>query len=82
MLRYILAPSVRNKLAELWNIPDVVSWWLPEGEGFSPVIRSIRSIVENRTPPSTNSPKAEDVRTVKALVATMSVSGGQGDAIP
>jgi len=82
MLRYILAPSFRNKLAELWNIPDVVSWWLPEGEGFSPIIRSIRSIVENRTPQSPNPPKAEDVRTVKALFATMSVSGDQGRATP
>lgn len=66
-------------MAELWGIPDVRLWWLPEGQGFSSIIRSIRSIVENRSPQNPNPSKSEDVRNMKAIVATMSVSDDHGN---
>ena len=61
-------------MAELWGIPEVRSWWLPESEGYSPIIRNVRSIIENRTPQNLDPRKTEDVRNMKAIFAKMSVN--------
>lgn len=66
MLRYTYPPTLREKMAVLWGVPDIRHWWLPNDEGYSPIIRTIRSFTEDRTPQPAGQP-TEAVRTMKGL---------------
>ncbi|KAL8807789.1 MAG: hypothetical protein Q9182_000438 [Xanthomendoza sp. 2 TL-2023] len=70
---YTYPPTMRGKLANLWGIPQLRQWWLPNEEGYPPIIRSIRAFIEERTQKSGNQPKAEDVRTMKGLFDKLNI---------
>lgn len=70
--RYIFPPTHRTKVAEIWNIPELHHWWLPNDEGYPPIIRSIRTFVEERTLKPTNQAN-EDVRNMKGIFSKMSI---------
>ena len=40
--------AFRSKMAEMWRDPDVNRWWLPNDEGFSPLLREIRVFIQER----------------------------------
>lgn len=65
--RYTYPATLRNKLANLWGISELRHWWLPNEEGYPPIVRSIRAFIEDRTQDAGQQPKAEDVRTMKGL---------------
>ncbi|KAL8775359.1 MAG: hypothetical protein Q9209_000367 [Squamulea sp. 1 TL-2023] len=56
---YTYPPSLRGKLANLWGLPELRHWWLPNEEGYPSIIRSIRAFIEDR---AGNQSKAEDVK--------------------
>jgi hypothetical protein len=47
-------------------------WWLPNNEGYPPIIRSIRKFVEERTSPAVDLP-GEDLRDMKAIFASLNL---------
>jgi hypothetical protein len=56
-------------------------WWLPNDEGYSPIIRSIRKFVEERTSPATDLPK-EDLRDMKQIFSSLRLDDGPSDLPP
>ncbi len=46
--RSIQTLPFRSKLAKLFHDEDARRWWLPDDEGFSPVLQSIRNFAEER----------------------------------
>ena len=48
-------------------------WWLPNDEGYSPIIRSIRKFVEERSSIATDVPK-EDLREMKQIFAALKLT--------
>jgi hypothetical protein len=47
-------------------------WWLPNDEGYPPIIRSIRKFVEERTAPAKDIP-SEDLRDMKAIFSSLNL---------
>jgi hypothetical protein len=64
--------AFRHKMAEFWAMPDIDRWWLPGDESYLPIIKSIRSFIEERTMAPRTQP-GEDVRTIKALFSKLSM---------
>ena len=64
-------------MAELWGIPDIRHWWLPNEEGYLPIIRSIRSFIEERTLKPGNQPQTEDLRNMKAIFSKLSINDNE-----
>lgn len=46
--RSIQSLSFRTKVAELFHDEDAAHWWLPSGQGFSPMLQSIRNFADER----------------------------------
>ncbi|KAI9878327.1 MAG: hypothetical protein M1830_001226 [Pleopsidium flavum] len=76
---YIYPPTLRTKLSELWNIAGLHHWWLPNDEGYPPIIRSIRSFIEDRTMTPKDQP-GEDLRDIKAILQKVSLDDSPRDS--
>jgi hypothetical protein len=57
-------------MSNLFRDQSCMHWWLPNDEGFSPIIRSIRKFVEERSSLPTDVPK-EDLREMKQIFAAL-----------
>ncbi|KAI9677763.1 MAG: hypothetical protein M1829_002535 [Trizodia sp. TS-e1964] len=69
-------PSVlRKKLSELWELPYVEKWWLPNGQGLTKVLRSIRDFAFERTAVAKDAPSS-DLKDMKALFSAMKLNDG------
>ncbi|KAJ5666272.1 uncharacterized protein N7477_008720 [Penicillium maclennaniae] len=78
---YIIAPRFRDALAAIWQLPEVHHWWLPNDEGYTDIIREIRSMSEERM----NQPRdkhRENVRDMKGLFGKLSVDDQEDDQSP
>lgn len=69
--RYIYPAALRGRMSELWG-EDVSRWWLPNDEGFPPVIQSIREFIEYRMLKPADELQ-ENVREMKALFQSMNI---------
>ncbi|KOS18260.1 hypothetical protein ESCO_003005 [Escovopsis weberi] len=47
-LGHILPKVHRAKMAEAFHDPSCTDWWLPNGEGFTPVLQYLRSFADER----------------------------------
>ncbi|KAL9015879.1 MAG: hypothetical protein Q9185_006750 [Variospora sp. 1 TL-2023] len=59
-------PAFRAKMAALWGTTEILHWWLPNDEGYPPIVRSIHSFSEDRTT-KPGSQSTEDLRSMKGL---------------
>ncbi|KAL2012669.1 hypothetical protein VTN00DRAFT_194 [Thermoascus crustaceus] len=75
---YIYPPKLRTAMAELWQIPEVKHWWLPNDEGYLEIVREIRAMTEERTVNPRDNFR-EDVRDMKSLFSKLDLkdSGSQ-----
>lgn len=74
--RHIYPPAFRQQMANLWGLPELNHWWLPDNQNHSAVIQSIRSCVEHRVPISpmaAGRARSEDQRNIKSIFANLSV---------
>lgn len=46
---FIWPPHFRKEMANLWGIPEIEDWWLPDGKGKPRIIEEIRAVVVDRT---------------------------------
>ncbi|KAI4283469.1 MAG: hypothetical protein L6R38_002111 [Xanthoria sp. 2 TBL-2021] len=76
---YTYPLTLRNKLASLWGISELRHSWLPNEEGYPPIVRSIRAFIEDRTQNAGHQPKAEDVRTRKGLFDKLNMNDSPDD---
>lgn len=75
--RYIFPPTYRDKVAQLWCLPEVCHWWLPNDEGYSSIVSSIREFMEYRSAGDSSGAggktKSEDLRNLKAIFSKISM---------
>jgi hypothetical protein len=69
--------SIRTKLAELFRDPSCARWWLPNDEGFSPIIQSIREFADERNAVALTA-QQESVREIRNLFENLNL-GGKGN---
>jgi hypothetical protein len=70
--RYVYAPKVRKGLAEVWGLPELHQWWVPDDDGCPEIIKEIRCLTEERT----TNPRdhfREDIRNMKSLFSKISL---------
>ncbi|KAF2145208.1 uncharacterized protein K452DRAFT_244963 [Aplosporella prunicola CBS 121167] len=70
-LGFIHPQALRTRMSETWNA-DVSRWWLPEDEGYPPIIKSIRGFIEDRTVNPSDQEK-QDLRDMKGLFNELSL---------
>lgn len=68
---YTYPQSLKDKLAELWS-EDVTQWWLPNEEGYSPCIKSIREFMAHRVQ-APRDVRDVDVRDMNGVFRDMSL---------
>lgn len=59
-------------MAELFREPCCVQWWLPNNEGFSPVLQEIRNFADERNAAAVTA-QQESLREVRHIFAKMSL---------
>jgi hypothetical protein len=59
-------------MAELFREPSCVRWWLPNEEGFSPVLQEIRNFADERNAAAVTA-QQESIREVRHIFAKMSL---------
>jgi hypothetical protein len=73
---FVYPTTFREKMAEMWREPDVNHWWLPNEEGFTPLLRDIRAFIKERTvayEESKGDELRDDVRDMKAIFSKLSI---------
>ncbi|KAH6607479.1 hypothetical protein Trco_003792 [Trichoderma cornu-damae] len=65
-IRHINPVTRRTKMAEIFGDPSCVHWWLPNDEGFTPILQSIRSFADERNARAVNTQQV-NLREVKHL---------------
>ena len=70
---HIYPSTLRHQMAELWGIPEVNEWWLPDEGMCPPVVRSVRSFMENRLPQTEGQSRSEDQRNIKGFFSQLSL---------
>ena len=88
---FVYPTAFRSKMAEMWHLPEVNHWWLPDDEGFTPLLREIRAFIKERGIVYRNSKGddlRDDLRDMKAIFSRLDIddsprsspSGGSGGA--
>ena len=65
-------PMFRQKMAEMWRLPEIHHWWLPNDEGFTPLLREIRAFSEQRTSAQIDQ-SSEKLRDISAIFSGLEV---------
>ncbi len=61
---------MRMHMAELFRDQSCVRWWLPDDEGFSPIVRSVRAFADERNATAATA-QTESLRDVHHIFARM-----------
>lgn len=56
-------------MSEAWGV-DVTHWWLPNDDGFLPILQHVRSFIEYRTTP-TKDRNSERLREMAGIFETL-----------
>ena len=59
-------------MADVWKIPEVAHWWLPNDEGYTNIIREIREWTNERTVNPRDTSR-EAVRDMKSIFGRMNL---------
>ena len=60
-------------MAELWGIPEINEWWLPDEGICPPVVRGVRSFLGNRLPHTEGESRSEDQHNIKGIFSQLSL---------
>lgn len=47
-IRYITPVTTRTRISQLLNDESLMRWWLPNDEGFTPLLQTVRAIADER----------------------------------
>jgi hypothetical protein len=67
---YIYPSNIREKMAQLFRDPSCEHWWLPNDEGFNPVLQSIRGFAEERNAAAVTA-QQESLREIRHIFAKL-----------
>ena len=73
---YVFPTTFRSKMAEMWHEPEVNHWWLPNEEGFTPLLRDIRAFIKERAAAYeklSGDEMKDDVRDMKAIFSKLNI---------
>ena len=79
---YIFPLTMRTRMSELFNDPSCVQWWLPNNEGFSPILQSVRAFADERNVTAVSA-QTENLREIRHVFAKLQIgecggSSGRG----
>ncbi|GAB7334437.1 hypothetical protein MBLNU13_g06440t1 [Cladosporium sp. NU13] len=79
---YIYPASLRKRMSDLWGV-DVTGWWLPNDEGYPPVLRALRDFIDFRAMSAAKEPDAKDVdvRDMAGIFRTMNIERDMPDHV-
>ncbi|KAI1386348.1 fungal-specific transcription factor domain-containing protein [Hypoxylon trugodes] len=69
-LGYVFPLTIRARMAEIFRDPSCIQWWLPNDEGLSSILRSIRAFADERNA-NPVSQQTESLREISAIFAKM-----------
>lgn len=69
---------MRTRMAELFRDESCINWWLPHEEGFTPILKSIRALADERNA-TLVSAQTENLREIRHVFSKMQLGGGGGD---
>ncbi|KAI0387676.1 hypothetical protein F5Y04DRAFT_9501 [Hypomontagnella monticulosa] len=69
-LGYVFPLTIRARMAEIFRDPSCIQWWLPNDEGLSPILRSIRAFADERNA-NPVSQQTESLREISAIFAKL-----------
>lgn len=69
---YVYPAAFRNKMSDAWGV-DVTRWWLPDDEGYAPILRAIREFVEYRTMPARDR-ASEELRDMSGIFESLNLN--------
>ncbi|KAJ5787518.1 hypothetical protein N7457_002508 [Penicillium paradoxum] len=78
---YMTPPRFRQALAAIWQLPEVNHWWLPHDEGYTSIIREIRSLTEERSSQQRDEMR-EHVRDMKSLFGRLNLDESDDNQSP
>ncbi|KAI0506430.1 hypothetical protein F5B22DRAFT_650682 [Xylaria bambusicola] len=67
---YIFPTTMRSRMAELFEDPSCIQWWLPHDEGLSPTLRKIRAFADAHNG-SLVTQQTEALREISAIFSNM-----------
>lgn len=73
--------AMRAAVAAMFNDPTCIEWWLPNGEGQSASLRSIRAFADDRNA-NPVSEQTESVREISALFDKISLDRSGSETTP
>jgi hypothetical protein len=69
---------MRMRMAELFQDQTCVRWWLPDDEGLTPVLKSLRMFADERNATAVTA-QSENLREIRHIFAKMQL-GGVGES--
>jgi hypothetical protein len=79
--RYLYAPRLRAGIADVWQIPEVNDWWLPDDQGCPDIVKEIRALTEERTA-NPRDDLHEDIRDMKSVFRKINIDDAGSQSSP
>lgn len=76
---YISPITMRRRMAQLFRDDSCVRWWLPNDEGFTPAIRTIRAFADERNATAVSA-QGENVRQIRNVFSKMHLGPAAGSS--
>ncbi|KXX75442.1 Adhesion and hyphal regulator 1 [Madurella mycetomatis] len=76
---YISPITMRTRMAELFSDESCVRWWLPDDEGFTPLLRNIRAIADERNAMALSTQK-ESLQQIRHVFSRMQIGPAVGSS--
>lgn len=61
-------------MAELFGDQACIRWWLPDGEGFTPILKNLRMFADERNATAVTA-QTENLREIRHIFETMRLAG-------
>ncbi|SPQ23569.1 8831b7e2-909d-4446-a1f8-2443dc46b33e [Thermothielavioides terrestris] len=74
---YISPITMRTRMAELFHDESCIRWWLPNDEGFSPLLQNIRAIADERNAMAVATQR-ESLQQIHHVFSRMNLGTGDG----
>ncbi|KAK1759451.1 adhesion and hyphal regulator 1 [Echria macrotheca] len=76
---YISPITMRRRMAELFRDENCIRWWLPNDEGFTPIIQNIRAFADERNATAASA-QNENLGRVRNVFSKMHLGPAVGEA--
>lgn len=64
---------MRTRMAELFNDESCIRWWLPNDEGFSPLLQNVRAIADERNEMAASTQR-ENLQQIRHVFSRMQIA--------